>query len=323
MALKVLEENISRSMDCTIEFNGVVGFEVKKRLCQHKVDIARRTCSCRVWQLRGIPCAYVVAALYFKKFSLYEYIDNCYSKETYLRTYANVIEPLTNLEMWPVSTNPTIDPPEITNMPGRPPKARRKEVGETKKYGKLPRTGLSMTCNICHARGHNKSGCPQREGVESSTRQIAPSPTASVRAEPTGSGRGRGKPKKTPSTPSEVAPSTPPLPTEFPASFSAPPTYHASSSIVGTTKRGRGRDKGNTSPEKRLRVIGIGVFQDANGFKVMNPGMPSGKNYSTGQAKVTRSSDVTGDIGYTSSVFTYEAVGYVFYKWCCVVYVQV
>ncbi|KAH0657490.1 hypothetical protein KY289_026238 [Solanum tuberosum] len=206
-------------------------------------------------------------------------------------------------------------------MPGRPPMARRKEAGETKKSGKLPRTGLAMTCSICHVRGHNKRGCPQREGVESSTRQSAPSPIASVREEPTGSGRGRGKPKKTPSAPlegepplkkgrgrqkktSSVAPSAPPLPTaptDFPASSSAPPTYHASSSIAGTTKRGRGRGRGNTSPEKRPRVMGMGVFQAANGFKVMNPGMPSSKIYSTGQAKVTRSSDVTGYIGYTPS----------------------
>ncbi|WMV11418.1 hypothetical protein MTR67_004803 [Solanum verrucosum] len=329
-------------MDCTIEFNGAAGFEVKEGFCQHKVDIARRTCSCRVWQLRGIPCAHVMAALYFKKFSLYRasfpacglpvlsealpvtqhgrrgrnctlscsehcpsewaaptkqsfleeaglvpfrrppfiYLDvevrqapGKSSKETYLRIYANVIEPLTNMEMWPVSTNPTIEPPEITNMLGRPPKARRKEAGETKKSGKLPRTGLAMTCNICHVRGHNKRGCPQRKGVESSTRQSAPSPTASVRAEPTGSGRERGKPKKTPSAPSGV----------------------------GTTKRGRGRGRGNTSPEKRPRVMGMGVFQAANGFKVMNPGMPSSKIYSIGQAKVTRSSDVISDIGYTPS----------------------
>ncbi|KAG5612232.1 hypothetical protein H5410_023513 [Solanum commersonii] len=175
-----------------------------------------------------------------------------------------------------------------------------------------------MTCSICHVRGHNKRRCPQREDVESSTRQSAPSPTASVRTEPTGSGRGRGKPKKTPSAPSEgepplkreeeeikkpslVAPSVPPLPTDFPASFSAPPTYHASSSIVGTTKRGRGRGRGNTSLEKRPRVMGMDVFQAANGFKVMNPSMPSSKIYSAGQAKVTRSFDVTSDIGYTPS----------------------
>ncbi|KAG5570579.1 hypothetical protein H5410_060345, partial [Solanum commersonii] len=299
MALKVLEENISRSMDCTIEFNGATGFEVKEGLCQHKVDIARRTCSCRVWQLRGIPCAHVVAGLYFKKFSLYDYIDNFYSKETYLGTYANVIEPLTNMEIWLVSTNLTIEPPEITNMPGRPPKARRKEAGETKKSRKLPRTGLAMTCSICHVRGHNKTGCPQRECGKSSTKQSAPSPTASVRAEPTGSGEEEDK-KKT----SLVAPSSPPLPTaptDFHVSSSAPPTYHASSSIAGTTKRGRGRGRGITSPEKRPRVMGLGVFQAANGFKVMNHIMPSSKIYSTGQTKVTKSSDVTGDISYTPS----------------------
>ncbi|XP_059288538.1 uncharacterized protein LOC132041871 [Lycium ferocissimum] len=38
MALKVLEENVTRSMDCNIEFNGVAGFEIKG-LCQHTVDL--------------------------------------------------------------------------------------------------------------------------------------------------------------------------------------------------------------------------------------------------------------------------------------------
>ncbi|KAH0711861.1 hypothetical protein KY289_007820 [Solanum tuberosum] len=175
-------------------------------------------------------------------------------------------------------------PLEITNKPSRPPKSKRKEAGETKKSGKFPRSGLAMTCS-----------------VESSTRHSAPSPTASVRAEPLSSGRGRGKPKrkrKTKKT-SSVAPSAPLIPTaptDFPASSSAPPTYRASSSVAGTTKRGRGRGRGrgNTSPEKRPRVMGMGVFQAANGFKVMNI-------YSIGQAKVTRSCDVAGDIGYTPS----------------------
>ncbi|WMV13836.1 hypothetical protein MTR67_007221, partial [Solanum verrucosum] len=46
--------------------------------------------------------------------------------------------------------------------------------------------------------------------------------------------------------------------------------------------------------------MGMSVFQAANGFKVMNLGMPSSKIYSIGQVKVKRS-DVTGGIGYTSS----------------------
>ncbi|KAM3337841.1 hypothetical protein P3S68_032166 [Capsicum galapagoense] len=96
------------------------------------------------------------------------------------------------MEMWPVSSNIAVAPPEITNLPGRPAKNRKKEVGETKKSGKFPRTGLAMTCSVCHVKGHNKRGCPHR----------APSteaePTAPSVATDTGSGRGRGRPKKTP-----------------------------------------------------------------------------------------------------------------------------
>ncbi|KAM3380829.1 hypothetical protein P3S68_006402 [Capsicum galapagoense] len=45
--------------------------------------------------------------------------------------------------------------------------------------------------------------------------------------------------------------------------------------------------------------MGMGVFQAENGFKVLNPDMPSSKICSTGQARVTRSTDITGNIGYT------------------------
>ncbi|KAM3339133.1 hypothetical protein P3S68_031219 [Capsicum galapagoense] len=104
------------------------------------------------------------------------------------------------MEMWPVSSNIAIAPPEIITLPGRPAKNRKKEVGETKKSGKLPRTELEMTCSMCHVRGHNKRGCPHR----------APSakaePTAPLVATTTGSGRGRGKPKKTPTEATTAAP---------------------------------------------------------------------------------------------------------------------
>ncbi|XP_047270329.1 uncharacterized protein LOC124899481 [Capsicum annuum] len=187
MCLKILEENINRSMDCTIEFNGVAGFEVKEGFCQHPVDIIKSTCSCRLWQLKGIPCAHGVAALLFKKHPLYDYIKSCYSKETYLRTYANVLEPLTNMEIRPVLSNIIVAPPKISTLSGMPSKSRKKKARETKKSEKLPRTGLAMTYSLCHVRGHNKRGCPLRG--QSAEPSAAPSTT------PTGSNRGRGRPK--------------------------------------------------------------------------------------------------------------------------------
>ncbi|KAM3247414.1 hypothetical protein P3L10_009181 [Capsicum annuum] len=71
--------------------------------------------------------------------------------------------------------------------------------------------------------------------------------------------------------------------------------------MAGTTKRGRGSDREKIASLKRSKVMEMGVFQAENGFKVLNPGMPSSKICSTGQAKVTRSADITGNIGYTSS----------------------
>ncbi|KAG5621998.1 hypothetical protein H5410_007216 [Solanum commersonii] len=53
-----------------------------------------------------------------------------------------------------------------------------------------------------------------------------------------------------------------------------------------------------TCPSPANYHVGMGVFQDENGFKALNPGMSSCKIFSTGTTKVTKSADVTGDIGY-------------------------
>lgn len=62
MSSNVLEESINKFINFIIEFNRVAGFEVKKEFCQHKIVIFRRTCSCRLWKLKGIQCAHIVAA---------------------------------------------------------------------------------------------------------------------------------------------------------------------------------------------------------------------------------------------------------------------
>ncbi|KAM3373915.1 hypothetical protein P3S68_012629 [Capsicum galapagoense] len=59
-----------------------------------------------------------------------------------------------------------------------------------------------------------------------------------------------------------------------------------------------GSGRKNTTPFKRQRVVEMDVFQAENGFK---HDMSSSKIYFTGQVKVARSADVTGDIGYTPS----------------------
>ncbi|XP_047263815.1 uncharacterized protein LOC124896304 [Capsicum annuum] len=244
------------------------------------------------------------------------------------------------MEIWPVSSNIVVAPPEITTLSGRPAKNGKKEVEETKKSGKLPRTGLAMTCSVCHVRGHNKRGCPHRAPLVEPTAPAVATNTGSGRERgrskktPTeatntapqgkkdGSGRGRGRPKKTPPEAPNAAPTgksnspgrgrgrpkktllkviteppqgkkgrgrpkriilvgatttplptAPPVPTIFPASSSALPDFCTLSSIAETIKRGMDSGRGNTTPFKRQRVVGMG------------PGMPRSKIYSTGKQR--------------------------------------
>ncbi|WMV28544.1 hypothetical protein MTR67_021929 [Solanum verrucosum] len=293
---KVLQENINRLMNCNIEFNGVDGFEVREGPFQHSVDLG--------------------------------------SKATYLMTYVNVLQPVTNMEMWHVSTNPTVAPPKIKSMPDRPGKLRKKEAGESKKSRKLLRIGLAMTCSNCNVRGHNKRGCPQK--VESSARE-EPSNTDKENGKTSGLGRpkkaqteGKHSTKRSRGRP-PAAPSASSGPAKW--SRGRPPT--APSASPGSAKRSRRRPpavpsasaepSASAAPTKGARrrpsIAPTTPNTSATSAKSArgrlpaaasapptcpspanyHPGMSSCKIFSTGTTKVTKSADVTGDVGYKPS----------------------
>ncbi|XP_027773706.1 uncharacterized protein LOC114077597 [Solanum pennellii] len=168
MSLKIFQENIQKSMQCNLTWNVETGFEIKHHGITHTVDIVNRRRSCRSWQLRGIPCPHGVAALHYKNLEPIHYVANCYSKETYLSTYAHFIQPMNNMKMFPTSNNQIVKPPKIRKLPGRPGKVRRKEADEGRKTRKLSKKAVVMTCRKCGTQGHNKRGCPARNQVGSS-----------------------------------------------------------------------------------------------------------------------------------------------------------
>ncbi|XP_059298353.1 uncharacterized protein LOC132051071 [Lycium ferocissimum] len=109
------------------------------------------------------------------------------------------------MSFWPESAHPIVVPSMVKPMSGRPKTNRRKETIETKKSGKLPKTGMAMICSLCHIRGHNKRGCPLKRSdginIGSSTSIAHDQPAAN----PLISTRGRGRPKKTTTTEAEPA----------------------------------------------------------------------------------------------------------------------
>lgn len=60
-------------------------------------------------------------------------------------------------------------------MPGRPKRCRIRAKDELrKKFGKLSKKGVKMTCSKCHQLGHNKSACKYEPTMRDTTQRSQP-----------------------------------------------------------------------------------------------------------------------------------------------------
>ncbi|MBA0779670.1 hypothetical protein Gotri_003896, partial [Gossypium trilobum] len=64
------------------------------------VDLEKMTCSCRLWDLSGIPCVHTVCAIYNKEEDPEKYLAKCYRKEMYMRKYKYALQPINGLDLW-------------------------------------------------------------------------------------------------------------------------------------------------------------------------------------------------------------------------------
>ena len=163
----------------------------------------KRVCSCRKWELTGIPCRHVIAVLFDKADNgesvgeLYTYVHRVHWLETWKAAYANKVEPIKGRSMWPASDCPMkIRPPPHHNQPGRPKRKRQQSMNERSQSqgqsqsqrhqhgpsgsqiahgsgvhghgpagsGKLTRKYVSVTCTKCKNKGHNARTCRGQGG---------------------------------------------------------------------------------------------------------------------------------------------------------------
>ncbi|KAL4342528.1 hypothetical protein GQ457_08G017210 [Hibiscus cannabinus] len=143
-------------------WNGEGGCEVKKGRKQYHVNLNEKTCSCRKWQLCGLPCQHACCAIWHTGGDPDDYLHSCYLKDTYIKAYSYALQPINGSHDWKKSGIEAVLPPIEREMPGRPKKNRRKAKDEPKKMksGHISRTGLIMTCRNCGGEGHNKRSCP-------------------------------------------------------------------------------------------------------------------------------------------------------------------
>ncbi|XP_019191044.1 PREDICTED: uncharacterized protein LOC109185560 [Ipomoea nil] len=93
-----------------------------------KVSLLQKQCSCRRWDLTGIPCSHAIAAIRKQRERPEDYVHNCYTVDSYFRADEPAILPISSSELWPKTNLPAPLPPKYKAQPGRPKKKRERSA---------------------------------------------------------------------------------------------------------------------------------------------------------------------------------------------------
>ena len=74
-----------------VVWNGDNGCEVKKSRKQYIVDLMKKVCSYRSWQISGFPCAHACCAIWHDGGEPDEYLDKCYHSGIYIKAYQDAL----------------------------------------------------------------------------------------------------------------------------------------------------------------------------------------------------------------------------------------
>ncbi|KAK4284108.1 hypothetical protein QN277_000981 [Acacia crassicarpa] len=155
-----LKENALMAESMEVEDDEPDKMLVRAKLTNFIVNLASRDCTCKAWQMSGIPCPHACAAIKKGQGDVYANVEECYLLSSQQKIYSNIMIPVEINDMPRLAvalndhTSQTfLKPPQNTRPPGRPgrPQSTRREsqVQHKKVYH----------CSICQELGHTRRTC--------------------------------------------------------------------------------------------------------------------------------------------------------------------
>jgi hypothetical protein len=159
-----LTKFVDLAAECYVLPAGSGVFDVRFRDKQYIVELLNRSCTCRRWDLSGIPCHHAIACMRHERITRTDHVHPAYSVQRFRRAYAHNIMPCRDKLEWAIVHNcPKVAPPHYEKKVGRPKKniGKQSEEKQSKKGGiVLSKHGVIIHCSHCGNPGHNKSGFP-------------------------------------------------------------------------------------------------------------------------------------------------------------------
>lgn len=146
-----LEKEVVKARKLNVLCSSETVFEVRGNMI-YVVNIGTWECTCRRWQISGLPCMHAVAVFNRVNRSVYEFCSRYFTVESYCLTYSESVHPI-----------PDVDVLEASGEGGEfyPPAARRSNSGRPRRRRFNPNKVVSVVrlCSRCKAVGHNKATC--------------------------------------------------------------------------------------------------------------------------------------------------------------------
>ncbi|RWR87935.1 hypothetical protein CKAN_01689900 [Cinnamomum micranthum f. kanehirae] len=151
-AEKLMNQEVEESLQLHVRVAGPIEFQVQSAEFVDVVDLERRTCTCRKWEIMGIPCSHSLASMKMRNLNPYDFVEDWYLTTTYRTTYNEVLHATRDSRQWEHTSDEKVLPPCATKQPGRPKKNRVHVEGRN-------RQRRVVTCSNCKERGHNRHSC--------------------------------------------------------------------------------------------------------------------------------------------------------------------
>ena len=139
--------------------SGCYIYKIDNEYERHVVNLIRKCCTCRVWDLTGIPCKHGVVAIYKNLERLEDYVHACYRKNTYVAAYKEMITLPPGQDEWVETNQPAFVAPIVYKPPSRPLMKRKKDADEPNNLYKVSRSNRLIKCGFCHKEGHDSRRC--------------------------------------------------------------------------------------------------------------------------------------------------------------------
>ncbi|KAK4391944.1 hypothetical protein Sango_1972200 [Sesamum angolense] len=97
---KIVEKNIDKAADCIPIKSDDWNYEISSMMSRYIVNLQQHTCTCRKWDLTGIPCKHGMSAICSQSLEPQDFVNPCYSVETFLEVYKHAILPVNGPQLW-------------------------------------------------------------------------------------------------------------------------------------------------------------------------------------------------------------------------------